>query len=109
MSTRPSLSTVMIRPATTSASSLPQSRSRLQRGQLPVGRSRCPYQALLALRAEKLQGRVDAVSLQGGRQGMALCVVVQLTQRSLRFTQMLQRGLLPRKSLICEQVFEEFD
>jgi len=48
----------------------------LQRSQLPVRRSRCPYQALLTLRAEKLQGRVDAVSLQGGGQRMALRIVV---------------------------------
>ena len=51
---------------------------------------------------------MDAVSLQGRCQGFAVCIVVQLPERFLRLTQMLQRSPLPGQDLISEQTYEKF-
>lgn len=53
----------------------PDARS-LQRRQLTVGCGRFPNQSLFALAAEKLQGHLDALTLQSSREQMASCVVV---------------------------------
>src|ERR1700732_2929777 len=86
---------------------------RCQRSQLPIGLVGCAYQALFTFRPEQLhsdelQGRPYAVSLQGSRERSAICIVVQLPETSLRFTQVLQRSLLSRKPLTWKQVSEEF-
>src|ERR1700687_1145939 len=94
-----------MRRATTSVSSFSRARSQL-RIQLPIGLHRCPEQAFLALRAEKLQGRVAAVPLQGARERMAIRIVIQLPERSLRLAQMFQRGLLLSESLIRKQILK---
>src|SRR5450631_112440 len=96
-----------MRPATMFAGSVWRP-AHLQRSQLAVCRSRFSYQSLLAFRTEKLQG-FPAVRLQGGRQGLAVGVVVQPPESFLRFTQILQRSPLPRESFAGKQVFEEFD
>src|SRR5450631_1804675 len=100
------ISVCPMRRATMFASSV--GRAHLQRSQLAVCRSRFSYQSLLAFRTEKLQG-FPAVRLQGGRQGLAVGVVVQPPESFLRFTQILQRSPLPRESFAGKQVFEEFD
>src|ERR1700676_1022077 len=81
----------------------------VQRSQLSVCGGGSPDQAFFTLCAEKLQGRVDAVSLQGGCHGMAICIVVELPERFLSLAKILQRSLLLRKILVWKQVFECFD
>jgi hypothetical protein len=54
-----------------------------------------------------LQGRANAVSLQGGCKRLAFCIVVQLPERFLRLTQMLPRSPLPEQPFISEQVYEK--
>lgn len=68
---------------------------RFQGSQFPVGYGGALYQSLFTPPAGKSQGCANAVSLQGGCKRLAFCIVVQLPERFLRLTQMLERSPLP--------------
>src|SRR3954447_13301037 len=64
---------------------------------------------LLPLGADKMRRCLDAIPLERSRQRVASCIIVQLTEISLRFSQGLQRCFLLGESLLPEQIFESFD
>src|SRR5262249_37948221 len=102
-------STGRIRSSVRTASSCRSPRRLTQLLELVISLGGPFQQSLLALGLEEFQRRLHALVFELGRDFAAPCAVVQLPQRFLRLAQVLERGLLRCKSLVCKKIFQGID